>query len=95
MGLPSKDTLPGEAGGPGQEPVGFGVPREGCVGPAGQTAAPEVVAGPGILWGQNPHCAQGPAPPLHAACSKAAAQSPPANTKVSRALGTEMPLFLH
>ena len=73
MGLLSKDKLPGEAGGPGQEPVGFDTPREGCAGPVGQIAGPEVMAGPGMRWGQKSPHARGPASLQHAARGKAAA----------------------
>ena len=52
VGLPSKDKLPGS--GLGQEPAGFYTPREGCAGPVGQIAAPEVTAGPVMHSGKKP-----------------------------------------
>lgn len=73
MELPSKDKLPREVGGPGQEPVGFDTPREGCVGPVGQITASEVMTGPGLCWGQKRPYAWGPAPPQHTARGKTAA----------------------
>lgn len=60
MGLPSK---PREAGGSGQDLVGLDTPREGCVGLVGRIAAPQVMAGPGMCWGQKSPYAQGPAHP--------------------------------
>lgn len=46
--VPQQDKLPGKAGGPGKEPVGFDTPRERCVGPRGK----------GCAGGRNPPCTQ-------------------------------------